>query len=119
VISVDTNILLYAYNQDCQEHRPAFDFLTAYSERDDVALCELVLVELYILLRNPTVIAEPLSAEEAADACGAYRRHPRWRLLDNAPVMDRVWTKGDIGAANSDGGNTTQRGHCESRLPPY
>jgi len=92
VISVDTNILLYAYNQDCQEHRPAFDFLTACSKRDDVALCELVLVELYILLRNPTVIAEPLSAEQAADACGTYRRHPRWRLLENAPVMDRVWT---------------------------
>ena len=60
------------------------------TKRDDVALCELVLVELYILLRNPTVIAEPLSSEEAANASGTYRHHPRWRLLDNAPVMDRV-----------------------------
>jgi uncharacterized protein len=92
VLSIDTNILLYAYNRDCQEHEPAFAFLTACSERDDVALCELVLVELYILLRNPTVIAEPLSAQQAAEACGTYRRHPRWRLVENAPVMDRVWT---------------------------
>lgn len=92
MISIDTNILLYAYNRDCPEHERAFAFVTSCSERDDVALCDLVLVELYILLRNPAVIAKPLSADQAADVCRAYRRNPRWRLLENAPVMDQVWT---------------------------
>ena len=55
-------------------------------------VCELVLVELYMLLRNPAVVARPLGAKAAAAVCRAYRRHPRWRLVENAPVMEQVWT---------------------------
>lgn len=91
MISIDTNILLYACNQDCSEHPRAFGFLTSCGERDDVAICELVLVELYILVRNPAVVETPLSAAAATDVCRAYRRNPHWRLLENAPVMEQVW----------------------------
>jgi predicted nucleic acid-binding protein len=54
-------------------------------------VCELVLVELYILLRNPAVVARPLGAKAAAAVCQAYRRHPCWRLVEHGPVMDQVW----------------------------
>jgi toxin-antitoxin system PIN domain toxin len=91
VISIDTNILLYAQNSDCPENERAFDFVVSCGRREDVALCELVLVELYILLRNPAVLQRPLLADQAADVCQAYRQNPRWRLVESAPVMDRVW----------------------------
>lgn len=89
--SIDTNILLYAQNADCPEYPRAAGFLTECAGRSDVVLCELVLVELYILLRNPAVVARPLGAKAAAAVCQAYRGHPRWRLVENAPVMDHVW----------------------------
>lgn len=31
MISVDTNILLYAYNSDCPEQEPAARFITDYT----------------------------------------------------------------------------------------
>ena len=46
MISIDTNILLYAQNRDCPEHERAFGFIGDCGEREDVAVCELVLVEL-------------------------------------------------------------------------
>ncbi len=91
MISIDTNILLYAQNVDCVEHVPAFGFVAACGIRDDLAICELVLVELYLLLRNPAVLKQPLTADLAAATCMAYRTNPRWRLIENAPVMDQVW----------------------------
>lgn len=91
MLSIDTNILLYAQNRDCAEHGAASAFLDECAERDDVAVCELVLVELYQLLRNPRVVERPLAAPEAAAVCQAFRRNPRWALIENAPVMEEVW----------------------------
>jgi toxin-antitoxin system PIN domain toxin len=91
VISIDTNLLLYSLNRDCPEHGAARAFVEACSGRSDVAIAELVLVELYVLLRNPAVVRQPLEAGEAASLCQAFRRHPRWVLVDTATVMDRVW----------------------------
>ncbi len=91
MLSLDTNILVYAQNSDCQEHVRAFAFVADCADRDDIAICELVLVELYLLLRNPAVISTPLPAAEAASVCRSYRRNPRWRLVENAPVMNDVW----------------------------
>ncbi|MEA3643324.1 MAG: TA system VapC family ribonuclease toxin [Lamprobacter sp.] len=91
MLSIDTNILLYAQNQDCAEHARAKAFIEASCARDDVAVCELVLVELYQLLRNPAVLAKPLSAPEAAAVCMRWRSNPRWALIENAPIMDKLW----------------------------
>jgi len=91
VISIDTNLLLYAFNRDCVEHQGARAFLGALSSRRDVAIAELVLVELYVLLRNPAVVRTPLGPSEAAALGQAFRRHPRWALVDTSAVMDRVW----------------------------
>ena len=91
MISVDTNILLYAQNADCPENGPARGFLQELAGSQDVVISELVLVELYILLRNPAVLPRPLGPGEAADTCRSYRTNPRWRLVENAPVMEGVW----------------------------
>jgi len=91
LISIDTNLLLYGLNRSCPEHAEARRFIEACTRRSDVAIAELVLVELYVLLRNPAVVPNPLDAPQAAAVCQTFRRHPRWGLIDATPVMDRVW----------------------------
>jgi toxin-antitoxin system PIN domain toxin len=91
MISVDTNILLHAQNADSADHEMAYAFVVESGRRDGVVICDLVLVELYVLLRNPAVLRHPLTAAQAAEVCGVYRRNPRWRTVENAPVMERVW----------------------------
>lgn len=91
MISIDTNLLLYSLNRDCPEHAGARAFVEDCAGRRDIAIAELVLVELYVLLRNPAVVQKPLGAAEAAALCQAFRRHPRWVVIEAAEVMDRVW----------------------------
>jgi uncharacterized protein len=92
MISVDTNILLYAFDRGCAEHGPALSFLGEHADDPEVAICELVLIELYVLLRNPAVVRRPLSAPAAAEVCGAYRRNRRWRVVDYpGGLMDAIW----------------------------
>lgn len=98
MISIDTNILLYAINASCPEHASARRFLTELANEREVVLAELVLVELYLLLRNPAVVAKPLGSADAVAVCEGLRSQPHWRLVDAAPIMDRVWQ-----AAKADG----------------
>jgi toxin-antitoxin system PIN domain toxin len=91
VLSIDTNVLLYAQNRDCPEHDAASAFLVECADRTDVAVCELVLMELYQLLRNPAVLTRPLDGPEATEVCQTFRRNRRWALVENAPVMNDVW----------------------------
>lgn len=96
MISFDTNLLLYALNRDCPEHRDARSFFDALpAEPGRVTICELVLIELYVLLRNPAVIKNPLTAPDAAALIQTFRRHPTWALIDYpgpfSGVMENVW----------------------------
>lgn len=91
MISFDTNILLYALNKDCKEFEPARNVLDQHGSATDVVLSELVLVELYLLLRNPAVLSRPFSAEKAAKTAEQFRKNPHWRLVESAPIMDEVW----------------------------
>jgi predicted nucleic acid-binding protein len=97
MIAVDTNILLPAVEQRHPNGAHARAFLNAHRDSDDIAISEFVLVELYGLLRNPSVVARPLSAVEAARVCGAFRRHPRWLLLgfppDSVALHDALWSR--------------------------
>jgi len=81
VLSVDTNILLPAVETRNAEHAKSARFLNGLQARDDVVLSELVLLELYVLLRNPAVLVKPLSASVATDVCQAFRHHPRWQVI--------------------------------------
>ena len=96
MISFDSNLLLYSLNRDCPEYTDARAFFTSLpSTPDSVAICELVLVELYVLLRNPAVLKNPLNAPDAAALVQPFRSHPTWRLIDHpggvSTVMDGVW----------------------------
>jgi toxin-antitoxin system PIN domain toxin len=97
VISIDTNLLLYAFSAAAPEHAAARAFLLGLSPRDDVALSEFVLAELYLHLRNPAVLATPLSAPAAVGVIQAYRHHPRWRILgyppDSLAAHDELWKR--------------------------
>ena len=95
--SFDSNILLYAFSRASPFHNRARGLLEDWSTRDDVAVSELVLVEFYTLLRNPAVLARPLSAGEAVEVVQAFRRHPRWMLLgfdtDSVALHEELWFK--------------------------
>lgn len=97
MISVDTNILLPAVEASNPDHARAAAFLGTLRSESEVAVSELVLIELYGLLRNPLVLPKPVSAREAAGVCESFRRHPRWHLVglppDGRAFHDALWSK--------------------------
>lgn len=65
--SLDTQILVYALNRDCEEHakaRGALDRLLA--EPLEWMLADQVLFELYRCLRHPRILTNPLPPAEAS-----------------------------------------------------
>jgi toxin-antitoxin system PIN domain toxin len=95
MISVDTNLLLAALVASHEMNAPASCFIRDLSEREDVAISEFVLLELYGLLRNPAVMTKPLSAPLAVKTCQSFRNHPRWRLVGftagSRGLHDQLW----------------------------
>lgn len=91
MISFDTNLVIYAANSAAQEQARATAFLNSLADRRDVVICELMLVEVYLKLRNAAIIQRPLDGAAAAAYCQAFRRNPNWHLVEAAPVMDEVW----------------------------
>jgi len=91
MLSFDTNIAVYAANSASPLHEKAAEFIHSLAARKDVAICELVLVELYLKLRSEKIFTRPLNAEQAAAVCQAYRRNRSWLMIESAPVMEDVW----------------------------
>jgi len=95
VTSCDTNILYAALDNRSAVHGRARAFLQSMRNASDFAICELVLIELYGLLRNPVVTRKPCSAAEAAGLVARFRAHPHWQVLDypgpQAGLMQELW----------------------------
>ncbi len=95
MLSIDTSILLPAVEVESADHETAAAFLGSWQSRDDVAILEFILLELSGLLRNPAVLAKPLSAPKAPKVCEAFRAHPRWPLVGFPPgsraFHDQLW----------------------------
>ncbi len=95
MMSCDTNVLFAVLDSESAHHAAAIAYLNGVRESEQFGLCELVLVELYGLLRNPTVSKHPLNGAEAARAIQQFRSHPTWLILDypgpQAGVMSRLW----------------------------
>lgn len=91
MLSFDTNIAVHAANASSPSHASARAFVESLATRRDVAVCELVLVELYLKLRNDKIFPRPLTASQAASVCLAYRNNQAWTLIESAPVMAEVW----------------------------
>ena len=97
MLSIDTNILFHAYNEDAPRHERALAWMASIARDEDVAISELILAEFYVLLRNPAVLRHPLPANEAVEVIQTYRRHPRWRLIgfpiESRPLHDTLWQR--------------------------
>lgn len=93
--SCDTNILFAALDAESVHHLRARAFLETQRDADDFGLCELVLMELYGLLRNPAVCKCPYPSDEAAKVIQRFRTHPQWVVLDypgpQAGIMRSLW----------------------------
>jgi toxin-antitoxin system PIN domain toxin len=97
MLSIDTNILLHAINEDSPSHKAAYAWLTSMQRQEDVSISEFILAELYGLLRNPAVLQHPLDANESVEVIETYRTHPRWRLIgfstESRPLHDALWRR--------------------------
>ena len=97
MISIDTNILLPLVDEDHPQHEKAAAFEESLKEQSDLAISELVLLELHNLLRNPVVMTRPLGAAAAVDVCEAFRQHPHWQLVgfppDSRLFHDTFWPR--------------------------
>jgi uncharacterized protein len=95
MISCDTNILFVALEASRPGHEEARQFLESRKDDSEFALCELTLLELYVLLRNPAIARRPLDAARAVDLVQALRGNPRWGVLDYpgpaADIMQELW----------------------------
>ncbi len=92
MISCDTNILFPAVEASHPDHASARVFLESQALNPDFAVCELVLMEVYVLWRNPLVVARPLDAATAVRKIEHLRRNPHWALLDYpGGLMDDLW----------------------------
>ncbi len=93
MLTVDTNLLIHAADPDSPHHQSARDFFCEVDARgDEFVLCELVLVELYMQLRNPAIFAKPYTAKESAAHCQALKENPAWRCVDYDPlVAPKLW----------------------------
>jgi uncharacterized protein len=90
--AVDTNILFAWLNRDHPWHPIASTWMASQSANQDLILCELCLVELYGLLRNPAVVKRPLDAPAAVTIIQRLRSHPHWELIDySGGLMNDVW----------------------------
>ena len=96
-LSLDANILLPAVENTNPHHAVAMAFFGHLDLRADVVLSELILLELYGLLRNPAVVPKARTAAEAVAICAAFRSHPRWQVVglpaDSRAFHDAVWAR--------------------------
>jgi predicted nucleic acid-binding protein len=96
LIGIDTNILFHAYDASSPSHAAAVAFLESLYDRTDILISELVLVELYRLLRNSAVLKNPLSGTEAVAVISEYRSQTQWPVvgfpaIDSRQFHDRLW----------------------------
>lgn len=94
--SCDTNVLFAATVPDDANHDAALRFIETHAEDEDFVLAQQTLVELYGLLRNPSLHECPLLPAEAVKAIDAYRRNPCWKIVDvpeDPTVMSAVWAR--------------------------
>ena len=92
MIAVDTNLLFAWLNRDHAWHAAAAAWFKTRQESADLVLCELCLMELYALLRNPTVVRRPLESSAAVRVIQSLRKHPRWEIIDYpGGLMDGLW----------------------------
>ena len=90
--SCDTNIFLYYFDDSCPEHKNAERYLSGILSDPAFVICDLVLIELFVLLQNKKIFARPKSGIEALRYCSSLRSNPVWQVLEySSGAMDQVW----------------------------
>jgi len=56
MLSIDTNLLFHALNEDCPSHAAAYGWLSTLHDDAEVAVSKLILAELYGLMRNRAML---------------------------------------------------------------
>lgn len=96
MLSFDTNILFPGVVRTHFKHAKAIKFIASLQANAGVIISEFILLELYVLLRNPTVMPSPLGAEAAVEVCQTFRRHPKWQVAgfpeNSSAFHDSFWS---------------------------
>jgi len=97
MISIDTNIFVYAVNADCSLCKTARDFLYSLRTNTDVLLSEYIMVELYMCLRNPAIFEKPLGPAQASGICTRYKENPHWQYGGyESSITNEFWKKASM-----------------------
>lgn len=92
MISADTNLFVHAANRDSPLCLRAIEFFEKYRTDVEFVLSEFVLVELYMCLRNPSIMRTPLGAKAAVTYCEALRSNPSWQVVGTCEeVREDLW----------------------------
>jgi predicted nucleic acid-binding protein len=92
ILSADTNLFLYAANPNSPLHEASRRFFEEEIAGQRFLVCGLVLVELYMQLRNPALFKKPKTAKEASVFCEALRTNAMWEFGDYEPeVAKPLW----------------------------
>ncbi|MBI4596607.1 MAG: PIN domain-containing protein [Candidatus Tectomicrobia bacterium] len=87
-IFLDTNILIYAANEDSVYHKQAMDVINMVNTREIRAcVSPQILAEFYATVTNPKKIEHPLNPDEASDAIGAYLDSDIQKLYPKASTL--------------------------------
>lgn len=87
MIAIDTNILVYAFNEDASQHRSAIESLRSLAEGDAAwAIPVFVMGEFLRVVSNPRgPLARPASVRDALSALDAMLASPSARPLMPGP----------------------------------
>lgn len=87
MISADTNIFIHALDTRSPNYNAAQAFMSAQENNPDFVMCELVLLELYMALRNPAIFSSPYSARQAVEMCDYLYSNEAWQYADYNPAI--------------------------------
>lgn len=96
MVSFDTNVAYEFFDERSPFHAKACQLFDGLSDNPSVIVAEQMLVELYVLLRNPVVTRRPPSPAAAVAAIERIRSNPAWRIVDvpdKRSFMDAVWKR--------------------------
>jgi len=107
---IDTNLLIYAVNEDAPEHSAARDWLDdALSGVDTVAFAWLALIGFVRISSHPRLSSNPLPTVDAMDRVESWLAQPNARVLD--PLRRHATIMRELLSATSAGGNLTNDVH--------
>lgn len=91
-ILLDTNVLVYALDEDSPHHVPSRAVLERASRGDgDYRLSSQILAEFFAVVTNPRRVRAPRTAVEAVEAIEAFLAMPGIGLLASEPEVVSRW----------------------------